>query len=230
MSTLLLRLASPLQSWGVDSKFDNRSSGTEPSKSGVVGMIAAALGRSRNESIDDLSALRMGVRIDQPGMSINDFHTAKSASSSYVTNRRYIADAVFVVGLEGDREQLEAISLALHSPRYPLFLGRRSCPLTGKVVLGIKDSGLEESLQSLEWQASAWYKRKMCGDQPLETVIESDEGYYVNDHPLSFSQSHREFSMRKVRRDHDGARATNHDEEYTENETTHDAFAVVRGD
>lgn len=230
MSTLLLRLASPLQSWGIDSKFDNRSSGTEPSKSGVIGMIAAALGRSRDESVNDLSALRMGVRIDQPGMSINDFHTAKSASSSYVTNRRYIADAVFVVGLEGDMEQLEAISNALHSPRYPLFLGRRSCPLTGRVVLGIRDSDLEESLQSLEWQASAWYRRKMCGDHFLEIVIESDEGYYVNDNPLSFSQSHREFSMRKVRRDHNGARVNNHKEAYVENETDHDAFAVVRGD
>ena len=44
MSTLLLRLAGPMQSWGTDSKFDVRRTGREPSKSGVIGLVAAALG------------------------------------------------------------------------------------------------------------------------------------------------------------------------------------------
>ena len=43
MSTLLLRLAGPMQSWGTDSKFDIRRTGREPSKSGVIGLVAAAL-------------------------------------------------------------------------------------------------------------------------------------------------------------------------------------------
>lgn len=44
MATLLLRLAAPLQSWGSDSKFETRKTGREPTKSGVVGLLAAALG------------------------------------------------------------------------------------------------------------------------------------------------------------------------------------------
>lgn len=48
MSTLLLRLAAPLQSWGIDSKFDIRRTGREPSKSGVIGLICAALGIKRD--------------------------------------------------------------------------------------------------------------------------------------------------------------------------------------
>ena len=39
MSTLLLRLAGPLQSWGTDSKFEVRRTENEPSKSGVIGLV-----------------------------------------------------------------------------------------------------------------------------------------------------------------------------------------------
>ena len=47
MATLLLRLAAPLQAWGADSKFETRKTGREPTKSGVVGLLAAALGLRR---------------------------------------------------------------------------------------------------------------------------------------------------------------------------------------
>ena len=67
MPTLLLRLAAPMQSWGVSSRFTVRDTLREPTKSGVVGLIAAALGRPRTVQLDDLATLRMGVRIDQPG-------------------------------------------------------------------------------------------------------------------------------------------------------------------
>ena len=39
MSTLLLRLAGPMQSWGVQSRFSVRDTGLEPSKSGVIGLL-----------------------------------------------------------------------------------------------------------------------------------------------------------------------------------------------
>ena len=73
MATLLLRLAAPLQSWGVSSKFEIRETTKEPTKSGVIGLVAAALGRSRDESVEDLSCLKFGVRIDQEGELLRDF-------------------------------------------------------------------------------------------------------------------------------------------------------------
>src|SRR5438045_3820140 len=76
MHTLLLRLAGPMQSWGTQSRFLVRDTGREPSKSGVVGLLCAALGRGREESVDDLAALAMGVRVDQEGTLGADFHTA----------------------------------------------------------------------------------------------------------------------------------------------------------
>ena len=80
MSTLLLRLAAPMQAWGAEAKFDRRTTQREPTKSGVTGLVAAALGRKRDESIDDIAALRFGVRADKPGVLLRDYHTAKAIS------------------------------------------------------------------------------------------------------------------------------------------------------
>ena len=102
MSTLLVRLAAPLQAWGLESKFDVRRSGREPTKSGVIGLVAAALGIRRNEDerLAELAAMRFGVRVDREGVMIRDFHTARTPVTAYVTQRYYLSDAVFVAGLE----------------------------------------------------------------------------------------------------------------------------------
>ena len=50
MHTLLLRLEGPLQSWGTSSRFPQRDTGFEPSKSGVIGLLCAALGKPRARS------------------------------------------------------------------------------------------------------------------------------------------------------------------------------------
>ena len=57
--------------------------------------MAAALGIRRNEEISELNSLRMGVRVDQEGKLMRDFHTAHSEKNSYITTRYYLADAVF---------------------------------------------------------------------------------------------------------------------------------------
>ena len=127
MATLLLRLAAPMQSWGIDSKFDTRKTNREPTKSGVIGLLAAALGlrRDADQALERLNQLRFAVRVDQEGTLLVDFHTAKSEKTNYVTKRYYLADAIFLVGLESeDRPFLEQLDRALRSPAYPLFLGR----------------------------------------------------------------------------------------------------------
>ncbi|MFD7499486.1 type I-E CRISPR-associated protein Cas5/CasD [Streptomyces sp. NPDC059850] len=73
--TLLARLAGPLQSWGVASRFDRRDTLVHPTKSGFVGLLAAALGHDRAYDLDPrLLELRFAVRADRPGKSIRDFH------------------------------------------------------------------------------------------------------------------------------------------------------------
>ena len=64
MATLLLRLAAPLQSWGADSKFETRKTNREPTKSGIIGLLAAALGLRRDDAagLARLNGLHFAVR------------------------------------------------------------------------------------------------------------------------------------------------------------------------
>ena len=124
-------LVGPMQSWGTRSRFDDRDTEAEPSKSGVLGLCAAALGRDRAESVNDLAALRFGVRVDREGTPRSDYHTAQlfpgeRRTSTAVTRRAYLADAAFWAGLAGDPTLLERIDAALKNPRWPLSLGRKS--------------------------------------------------------------------------------------------------------
>ncbi len=140
-AVLLLRLAGPLQSWGDRSAFNRRDTRPEPTKSGIVGLLAAADGRARGESLTDLTALRLGVRVDRPGRLLRDYHTvsdyrgrplpqagvtAKGLQKptsppklTHVTTRFYLEDAVFVAGLAGPRDLLERLEKAVRRPAFP---------------------------------------------------------------------------------------------------------------
>ena len=192
MATLLLRLAAPLQAWGSDSKFETRKTDREPTKSGVVGLLAAALGLRRDdtEGLARLNGLRFAVRADQEGSLLVDFHTAKSQDTSYVTYRHYLQDAVFLAGLESEDEALlRELEAALRHPVYPLYLGRRSCPPVGRVFLGISDLPLREAL--LE-NAPPDAKRL------ITDAADGAPGGLVRDVPLSFDPARREYGYRAV--------------------------------
>lgn len=158
MPTLLLRLQGPIQSWGTTSRFDERDTQLEPSKSGVLGLICAALGRDRSEPVDDLAALVMGVRVDREGTPLRDYQTATGVliatgkvdlGRTVVSPRYYLADAAFLVGLAGeDRTLLERIHTALQYPHWPLFLGRKGCLPSPPVYLpdGLQDTNLLPAL------------------------------------------------------------------------------------
>ena len=144
MSTFCFRLCGAMQSWGSQSRFLVRDTGLEPSKSGVVGLICAAMGKSRDdrEAIAKIAGLRMGVRADRPGLMRMDYHTVggtRSDGEDYgviradasgvgpiVSRRYYLADAEFLIGVDGERATLEEIATALSEPRWQIFLGRKS--------------------------------------------------------------------------------------------------------
>lgn len=229
MNTLLLRLAAPLQSWGVASKFDTRDTAREPTKSGVIGLLASALGRSRMEGLDDLRSLRFGIRIDQPGTLLIDFHTAhlNKKDSPFVTRRHYLADAVFLAGIEGEKDLLNELKEALENPFYPLYLGRRSCPPTGQLVLGIRNCGLRQALEDEPWQALSWHQdRNKSAKLTIVCDAESDEpgAFLRRDLPLSFDQRHRQYDFRMVI-DIAGAISVKAQEPVTELPTEHDAMS-----
>ena len=197
MNTLLLRFRAPMQAWGISAKFDRRSTERVPSKSAVIGMLAGALGRKRDMSVDDLSALRFGVRIDREGTLMRDFQTAKSVSDAYISHRYYLADAAFLVGLEGDLDMLEGIDFALNHPIYPIFFGRRSCPPEGRVSLGIRPMGLMDALKSEPWLTSDKDRDEKVRFV-LDATPEEEESYILRDHPVSYNQQQRKFKFRRV--------------------------------
>lgn len=202
MGTLLLRLAAPLQSWGENSRFEARRTRREPTKSGVIGLLAAALGRRRDEPLDDLKSLRFAVRVDREGELLRDFHTARNEKTAYVTERYYLADAVFLAGLEsGDEEFLRKLDAALRAPAFPLFLGRRSCPPTPPLSLGVVPEPLAEALAAAPLQTSEWARRFDDKDEtPLRAVFDADSvvcgSARLKDLPESFDSRRRLYSYR----------------------------------
>lgn len=232
MSTLLLRLAAPLQSWGVAGKFDTRDTTREPTKSGVIGLLAAALGRRRDDGLDDLKALRYGVRIDQEGTFLRDFHTARlnEQDPPFVTTRYYLADAIFLVGLEGEDDFLQEIAYALENPVFPLYLGRRSCPPVGRLVLGIREMSLYQALKEEPWLASEWFQRNKKNMDEVKLTIVCDakpdeQGAFLRrDLPVSFDQRHRQYGFRLVK-DTAEAIAVKMPQHFRELPTDHDALA-----
>ena len=73
---MLLRLkGTPYQSWGTNSRFESRATDIVPSKSGVCGMIAAALGYDYGHDLTALRKLRFGVRADDYGKIEIDYQT-----------------------------------------------------------------------------------------------------------------------------------------------------------
>jgi CRISPR system Cascade subunit CasD len=210
MSTLLLRLAGPLQSWGDSSRFTRRETRAEPTKSGVLGLLAAAQGRRRTDPILDLAELRFGVRIDQPGRLTRDFQTAirwRDGKSMPLSYRYYLADAVFTAGVEGDDSLLRALDAAIQYPVFPLYLGRRACPAEGRVSLGVVGTDLLSSLSEVSWQASTWYRRSAGSQIALDVFVDGDidasksgERDTVRDVPVSFSPTRRDYAWREVLR------------------------------
>lgn len=206
-ATLLLRLSGPMQSWGTTSHFAYRGTMLEPSKSGVIGMIAAALGRERGERIDDLSALEFGVRIDQPGQLICDFQTeipAGSKESLPLSYRYYLSDAKFLVALSGDDALIDSIDHALRDPVWTLYLGRRSCPPDSPVSMGLHGYlDVRDALTHEAWIAAPWYKHAFASKiHSLEIRCDArdDDSTAVlqDDIPISFSQKRRLYATRHV--------------------------------
>ncbi|AKH81441.1 CRISPR-associated protein Cas5 [Streptomyces sp. CNQ-509] len=211
MSVLLLQLAGPLQSWGAASRFPRRSTESAPTKSGVIGLLAAAQGRPRTADLSDLAALRFGVRVDQPGTRVRDFHTAHhqvSGKAMPVTERFYLADAVFLAAVEGDRALIEELHAAVRAPHFLPFLGRRACPPARRLDLGVRhDTALETALLEHPWLASAWYREQTARTAPdqlpvlLDSAPDDPPGDVVADQPLSFDPRHRRYARRSVRHD-----------------------------
>ncbi|MFD6041395.1 type I-E CRISPR-associated protein Cas5/CasD [Streptomyces koyangensis] len=184
---LVLRLAGPLQSWWATNTFNRRGTQAEPTKSGVLGMLAAARGLDRGEPLGSLAELRLGVRTDVPGIPLRDYHSVSDYRGlplpqsgvnakgdqrptsppkyTHLTSRTYLQDAVFLAALAGPEAVLAQVERELRAPHFPLALGRRSCPPAQPLVLGLRPGGMEHVLATHPWQPSVAARRRAERDR-----------------------------------------------------------------
>ncbi|MGP9017504.1 CRISPR-associated protein Cas5 [Streptomyces sp. BR1] len=71
------------------------------------------------------------------------------ARTALITERWYLADATFMVGLEHDDEEfLNTVARALEHPRRLLWLGRKSCPPSGTLALKVVPGDLDTAFRT----------------------------------------------------------------------------------
>ncbi|WP_399932246.1 type I-E CRISPR-associated protein Cas5/CasD [Streptomyces kanamyceticus] len=256
-SVLLLRLAAPLQSWGDRSTFNRRETRPEPTKSGVVGLLAAAAGRSRHAALDDLAGLGLGIRIDQPGSILRDYHTASDyrgqpllsaavtakgqqkptspAKHTHITQRFYLQDAIFLAAVEGPEELIATLENAVRHPAFPLALGRRSCAPAQPLLLGQRTGSLQDVLRAEPWQASSAVRARWGRENghashiDLPATLDDPAGDEVRDDvPVSFAPTSRTYTTRRTRHTYLAA-PTGLTPDPTQPRTTggHDPFALL---
>ncbi len=210
-------LDSPLQSWGHQSRFDQRTTLAYPTKSGTLGIICAAMGIAGddNDKLHELAKLSMQsyslVRKGIQARRIKDFHTvgggykdnekqnkprkaSGGAGGTVVTNREYLMDVKFAVIFGGDEQLISDIGEHLRDPVWGVWCGRKSCIPTSPIFQGVyEDAG--QALQSIIHTTNT---------QPIREVIEVDnfeDGTdYIRDVPVDFLK--RDFSVRRISDNH----------------------------
>ncbi|MBN2435151.1 MAG: type I-E CRISPR-associated protein Cas5/CasD [Spirochaetes bacterium] len=139
MEYLVIRIQGLLMSFGEGDHWDVRGTNKFPTKSFIVGIIAAGLGLHRNatEEIRQLSkGISCACREDASPAFLRDYHTildtmkadGKQNKNAVVSPRHYLANGSYTVliGLKNS-ELKENIVQALSDPVWPPYLGRKSC-------------------------------------------------------------------------------------------------------
>ncbi|MCI0579299.1 MAG: type I-E CRISPR-associated protein Cas5/CasD [Chloroflexi bacterium] len=216
--TLFLRLEGPLQSWGERGRWSIRDSAAEPTKSGVIGLIACAMGYSEDGQLRALSEqTRMGVRVDAPGTRLTDYHTIgggyeepalltaegkpkKSSGRPHteISERDYLSGASFLVALQSDDGGLiERMAHYVQNPVWTVFLGRKSCPPCRPIFAGVGEyRDLEEALAGHPtW--SEYARRPADGNVRGVIECEPAQGNRRRDHIVS--RTYRRFQPRYTR-------------------------------
>lgn len=205
-----------MQSWGFASRFTRRTTAGHPTKSAIVGMLAAALGIDKHgqdeaERIAPLANLscvtialpKPGVDGELPVLRLLDYHTIgggypaadwmkkpRAASGAkldtVLSERHYLLDARFGVLLEGDAVLVDRIAAGLRNPVWGLWLGRKCCIPASPILVGVAED-TEAGWKMLATAAG-------YAERPLETFNRVVEGpgadgldaEWLDDLPVAF--------------------------------------------
>jgi len=219
MKHLVLYFDAPLQSWGSDSRFDLRSTGLFPTRSGIIGMLCAAMGidRSDNEGLKEVNQTKIDILVFSQGTEMRDYHTVGGSGdpridavnskgeqhkNAIVSDRRYLQNARFGIILSCVSELSERISSALKNPVWGIWLGRKNCIPSSPVFRGIYPTFSEAVDYFREWNKHdpVWEKNLILDGKAFQNGImmisetQDVNGERTMDNPVSFSG--RKFTSR----------------------------------
>jgi CRISPR-associated protein Cas5/CasD subtype I-E len=144
-------------------------------------MLCAALGASRSEAAEEwlprLGRLRMGIRIDAPGVRWWDYHTVgagmamrtaegRTKPGAMLTRREYLCDASFLVALQGEPGLIAQLEAAVKAPKWTLYLGRKCCP-PSRPLLEQPAGEFHDLLSALK---SVPWRKRLEGDEQAQTL------------------------------------------------------------
>lgn len=171
MTALYLRLAAPLQSWA-----STRTTGNyvyterRPTRTGLIGLLAAALGAPRGGWPDWLGDVSLAIRTDRPGAVTDDFQTIGQRDEDLpyqrrmyrilsgrrwnskaiftpdgqnltsVVRRTYLSNAEFLVEVQA-ADHHDEIVRAIRTPVFSPYLGRRAFAPVMPFFLGEGEDG-----------------------------------------------------------------------------------------
>jgi CRISPR system Cascade subunit CasD len=219
---LALLLDAPLQSWGFASRFQRRTTGLHPTKSGIIGLVCAATGLAKGspeerEFLPELAKLKMssiviprdgeGAGGPLPVLRLEDYHTVldtrrasgKMNEDAVLTRRQYLLDARFGVILAGDRLVLERIAAALEDPVWGVWFGRKNCIPAEPVYRGL-------------FHTEAQAQNALIGNRSIEefTAVSEASDFAdgtdsISDQPVTFGDGKssgpdkRQFAVRRIK-------------------------------
>jgi CRISPR system Cascade subunit CasD len=178
MEYLLFRLYGPMASWGEIAVGEMRHSEVKPSKSALIGLLAAAMGITREQHKQQQAladGYRFGIKMLSSGHVMRDYHTAQAPDSvgkfryrtrrdelvagrarlgTVLSTREYRTDSQAVVALcanTGASWELSQLVDALKQPSFHLYLGRKSCPLSAPLSPQVFEAeGFRDALDSYQ--------------------------------------------------------------------------------
>ncbi|MBF0559811.1 MAG: type I-E CRISPR-associated protein Cas5/CasD [Nitrospirae bacterium] len=176
---LIFRIYGPMAAWGDIAVGEYRPSFAHPSKSAIIGLLAAALGIRRDEQAKQKALAEtcsFAVRVDAMGTLLRDYHTTQVPSAkrgvthytrrselavddlnTILSTRDYRCDAAYTVAVEihkGSPYTAQELANALTKPIFTLYLGRKSCPLALPLNPQVKSAAtLKEVFESVTFSS-----------------------------------------------------------------------------
>jgi CRISPR system Cascade subunit CasD len=217
---LALYLDAPLQSWGYQSRFDRRTTLSYPTRSGILGLICAAMGKYRADkaALAELDALSVTVLVFRQGGRIMDFHTVgggydRKTQKQFIvhtakdklrdpgketvpTHREYLEESRFGAIVGGNKRLIEEVADAVRNPTWGIWLGRKACIPASPVCAGVWSTEVEAETALAKTDATLKPGSQGVRRRIRETATFDDGTDTLMDRPIDFGK--RDFAPRRV--------------------------------